>query len=136
MGRDFRKMDIWQLAYKILLDVYPLLEAFPIEETRNVVDQLRRAATSIPLNIAEGAGSHSNKVFLNHLSYAYTSAKEMDVLLMLSRDLGYIDIPVYDFLYGKMEELRAKMFKFMVSVEREIKQKRPNFNYCREKYKN
>ncbi len=131
MGRDFRKLEIWNLSYNLVLDLYPLLESYPEYEHRNIVDQMRRAVTSLPMNIAEGAGAHSNKVFLTYLGYAYKSAKELDVLLILSRDLGYIDADVYDFLQKKLEEFKAKLFLFLVQVEKEVVQKRPNFSYCR-----
>ncbi len=131
MGRDFKKLEIWSLGYNLVLDLYPLLESYPEYEHRNIVDQIRRAATSLPMNIAEGAGSHSNKVFLTYLGYAYKSAKELDVLLLLSRDLGYLEEDVYDFLQKKLEEFKARLYKFMIKVEEEIVQKRPNFSYCR-----
>lgn len=131
MGRDFRKMEIWQLGYNLLLDIYPLLERYPDFENRNVTDQIRRAATSLPLNIAEGAGSHSNKVFLTYLGYAYKSAKELDVLLLLSKDLGYLEEDVYGVLQSKLEEFKAKTYKFLIQVEKEIVERRPNFNYYR-----
>ena len=131
MGRDFRKMEIWQLGYNLVMDVYPLLEGFPEFENRNIVDQIRRAVTSLPINIAEGAGSHSNKVFLTYLGYAYKSAKELDVLLLLSRDLGYIESDVYDFSQKKLEEFKAKLYKLLIQVEKEIVQQRPNFTYYR-----
>lgn len=120
MGQDFRKLQIWQLAYNIVLDVYPLLDGYPDYEKRNVIDQIRRAVTSLPLNIAEGSGSNSNKVYLTYLGYAYKSAKELDVLFMMSRDLGYIELDVYDFIMKKLDEFKARLFKFMLVVENEV----------------
>jgi len=131
MGRDFKKMDIWHISYQLVLDIYPLLNEYPDFEHRNLVDQIRRAVTSLPLNIAEGAGCHSNKVFLTYLGYAYKSAKELDVLLLLSRDLCYLENDVYDVLQQKLEEFKAKTYKFLCQVEKEIVQHRPNFNYYR-----
>ncbi|MFH0978873.1 MAG: four helix bundle protein [Candidatus Woesearchaeota archaeon] len=120
MGRDFKKLEIWTQAYNLVMDIYPLLESYPEYEHRNIVDQIRRAVTSLPMNIAEGAGSHSNKVFLTYLGYAYKSAKELDVLLLLSRDLGYLAEDVYDFLQKKLEEFKARLYKFMMKVEQEV----------------
>ena len=131
MGRDFRKMEIWRLGYALTLDLYPIIASYPRFERHNLIDQMRRAVTSLPLNIAEGAGSHSNKVFLTYLGYAYKSAKELDVLLLLSRDLGYVEHDVYDFLQKKLEEFKAKLFKFLIQVEREVVEQRPNFSYYR-----
>jgi len=131
MGRDFKKMEVWHISYQLVLDLYPLLGQYPDFEHRNLVDQTRRAVTSLPLNIAEGAGCHSNKVFLTYLGYAYKSAKELDVLLLLSRDLGYLENDVYDVLQKKLEEFKAKLFKLMMRVEQEVSEGRPNFHYYR-----
>jgi four helix bundle protein len=133
MGRDFRKLQIWQQAYNLTLDLYPIIATFPDEEKRNLTDQIRRAVTSLPTNLAEGSGSHSNKVFLTYLGYSYKSAKELDVLLMLSRDLGYLELDVYEFIQAKLEEFKARLFKFMIKVEKEVVEKRPNFSYYRER---
>lgn len=122
MASDFKKLEIWNLGYNLVLDIYPLLEGYPEYESRNIVDQIRRDVTSLPLNIAEGAGSNSNNVFLTHLGYAYTSAKELEVLLLLSRDLGYLEEDVYDFLQKKLEEFRAKIYKFIIKVEKDVVQ--------------
>lgn|GEM_PF-1781092 len=129
MGRDFKKLEIWTLSYNLVLDIYPLLESYPDSEHRNLVDQIRRAVTSLSVNIAEGAGSQSNKVFLTYLGYAYKSAKELDVLLLLSRDLGFIEGDVHDFLQKKLAEFKAKLSRFLIQVEKEVH--RPNFNYDR-----
>lgn len=131
MGRDHRQLQIWVLAYNLVIDVYPLLDSFPSCESRNIVDQIRRAVTSLPVNIAEGCGSHSNKVFLTYLGYAYKSAKELDVLFSLSKDLGYVENDVFDFLTKRLEEFKARLFRFMEKVEREVVERRPNFSYYR-----
>ncbi len=131
MGRDFRKLQIWQLAYNLVLDIYPLLDSYPDEEKLNLVDQIRRCVTSLPLNIAEGAGSHSNKVFVQFLGFAYKSSKELDVLLLLSKDLGYLELDVYDFLRRKLEEFKARLFKFLVAVEKESETGKNRFHYFR-----
>jgi len=89
-------MEIFQLAYDFTLDIHHILEKFPEKENNNINSQMRRAATSIPLNIAEGAAKKSDREFLNFLSHSYGSAKELDVLLMMSRDLGYITKKEYD----------------------------------------
>ena len=120
MSRDFRKMQIWHLAYNLVLDIYPLLEHYPEFESRNVVDQIRRCVTSLPLNIAEGAGSNSNKVFFTYLSYAYKSAKELDVLLQLSHDLSYLDDEMYAFLKIKHDEFIRRLFRFILRIEAEL----------------
>ena len=127
MARLYKNMRIWHLGYEFALDIYKLTEKFPKEELNNLTSQMRRAATSIPLNIAEGSTKRSYKEFLNFLSYAYGSAKELDVLLLLSKDLKYIQNKKYTQIEKKLDLLMAKLFLFMSNIEKRIKDKRYNF---------
>ncbi len=128
MGRDFKKLRIFHLSYSFLLEIYSLLPLLPDSEQRNMYDQLQRSATSIVLNIVEGASNKSNKVFANHLQYSYGSSKEVDVLLMLAYDLQYIDKELYFALRNKLEELKPSLYRFIQSVEKEISIGRPNYS--------
>jgi len=119
MARNFKELDIWKLSYSLTLDFYRLSEKFPEHELNNLTSQIRRASTSIPLNIAEGCSRYSKKAFLQFLSYAYGSCKELDVLLMLSRDLKYVKNEEYKDLYEKLDKLMRKLFVFMNKVEKE-----------------
>ena len=133
MGRSFKKLDIYNKSYLLALEIYKILPTLPSSENNNLVDQLRRCCTSIPLNIAEGSGSHSNKVYLTYLGYAYKSSKELEVLLDLCSDLKYLDMPRKDELLFLLEEVRAKLYRFMQQVEKEIVENKPNFSYFRDK---
>lgn len=128
MARNFHKLKIFGLSYTFLLDVYRVLQVLPEFELRNVFSQLQRASTSIVLNIVEGASMRSNKVFLNHLQYSYGSSREVEVLLMICRDLEYIDKDLFDELFNSLEELKASLYKFMQSVEKEVKIKKENYS--------
>lgn len=120
MGRNFKQLKIFHLSYSFLLEVYALLPSLPEAELRNMYSQLQRSATSIVLNIVEGASNRSNKVFFNHLQYSYGSCREVEVLLMLAHDLNYIDKVLYKALTNKLEELKASTYKFMKSVDKEV----------------
>ena len=111
------------------LELYTVLPELPETELRNMYSQLQRAGTSIVLNIVEGCSNRSNKVFLNHLQYSYGSAKEVDVLLQLCYDLNYIDKEVFLALSRVLEELKAALYRFMQSVDKEIVLSKPNFSY-------
>lgn len=128
MARDFRKLRAFHLGYSFLLDVYKILDLLPDFEARNIFSQLQRAGTSIVLNIAEGASMRSNKVFLNHLQYSYGSCRECEVLLLLCRDLGYVNLELFHALNASLEELKASLFKFMRAVNSEIKVKKENYS--------
>jgi four helix bundle protein len=107
-------------------EVLPLLP--PLEE-RNVYSQIQRASTSIVLNIVEGASHRSNKVFLNHLQYAYGSCKEVDVLLMICHDLSYVSADQFRNLAAALEELKAGLYQFMKRVDAEVVMERPNYSF-------
>ena len=129
MGRDFKKLKIFHLSYSFLLEIYSLLPLLPDTEQRNMYDQLQRSATSIVLNIVEGASNKSNKVFANHLQYSYGSCKEVDVILMLAFDLNYIDEILYLGLKNILEKLKASLFRFMQSVEKEVNTGKVNYSF-------
>ena len=127
MARLYKNMEIFQLSYELALDIHKLLDKFPEEQKENITSQMRRAATSIPLNIAEGSVKKSYREFLNFLSYAYGSAKELDVLLSMSKDLNYITKNQYDPLFNKLDELMAKLFGFMKNIEARFENKKKFF---------
>jgi four helix bundle protein len=85
--QDYHQLDIWNRAMDYAVGVYELAAALPAEEKFNLASQLRRAVTSVPLNIAEGCGTASNIEFGRFLSYAYRSLKEVVTALELSQRL-------------------------------------------------
>lgn len=124
MGRDFRKLEIWQKSFDFVLNLYPLIDLLPRVEDGNLISQARRAATSITLNIAEGCSMRSNKVFLHHLNVAYGSAKEMEVILLLMEQLYSLDISS---LSSDLDLVKKMLFGLMRSVENEILIGKQNF---------
>ncbi|HLD43021.1 MAG TPA: four helix bundle protein [Candidatus Nanoarchaeia archaeon] len=128
MARMYKNIEIWGLSYNFVLDMYALTEKFPESERNNLTSQMRRAATSIPLNIAEGSSRKSTKEFLNFLNYAYGSAKELDVLLSLSKDLKFVNKEEYDVAYKKLDKLMAKLYAFLQNIEKRLGNKK-KFNF-------
>jgi four helix bundle protein len=90
MIRDYKKIVAWQKAHALTLDIYLLTKAFPADERFAMTSQLRRAAYSVPANIAEGSGRDSNRDYLRFLYMSLASLKETEYFLLLARDLGYI----------------------------------------------
>lgn len=88
--RDFRNLKVWQRAHALTLDVYRATREFPAEERFGLLSQTRRAAASISTNIAEGCGRGSDADFRRFLLIANGSACELDYLLLLAADLGYL----------------------------------------------
>ena len=85
--QDYHQLEIWNRAMDYAVRVYEFLATLPAEEKYNLASQLRRAATSVPLNIAEECGSASNTEFGRFLSYAYRSLKEVVTALELCQRL-------------------------------------------------
>jgi len=90
MDKPHKKLDVWQAAMKSTKTVYKLTDKFPEEEKFGLVSQMRRAAISIPCNIAEGAARRGKREFRNFLSMAQGSLSELDTQLELSILLGYL----------------------------------------------
>lgn len=88
--RDFRKMQVWQKAHQLTLLVYRITRTYPPEELFGLTSQTRRAAASIPANIAEGCGRESAADFRRFLAMAMGSASELEYHLLLARDLGLL----------------------------------------------
>lgn len=124
MAFDYRKLEIYHLAHQFVLDIYKATEKFPETEHKGLSSQLRRAAVSIPLNIAEGSSRRSRKEFLNFLNYSFGSGKEVEVLLELSKDLGFIASKEFEDLSKKLSNLMSKMFLFIKDLEKRIKSRR------------
>ena len=87
---QFEKLNAWQEARKLVVDVYRLLEKFPKTENYALCDQLRRAAISVPSNIAEGTGRMAIKEQTHFLEIAFGSLMEIYCQLQIAVDLNYI----------------------------------------------
>jgi four helix bundle protein len=88
-ARSFRDLVVWQKAHAFALSVYRYTESFPEREKYGLAHQLRRAAVSIPANIAEGFGKRSQPEKARFLNIAEGSVEECRYYLILSQDLGY-----------------------------------------------
>lgn len=86
---DFTQLDVWQVAHGLVLGVYRVTKGFPNEERFGLVPQMRRAAVSVPANIAEGFKRRSKAEKRNFYSIAQGSLEEVRYYLILSRDLGF-----------------------------------------------
>jgi len=109
--RDFKKYDIWQLSHSLTLEVYKITTDFPKEEIYGLSSQIRRAVASIPTNISEGCGRNSDKEFNQFLNIALGSANETEYLLILSKDLNYINNEVFENLEKGTNTIKSKIYK-------------------------
>jgi len=102
--RPHQKLDAWKQAINLVVDVYKATESFPKEERYGLTSQIRRAAVSIPANIAEG-GRYSNREFAHFLSNAQGSASELETELLISNRLGYLDERAYSNLITPLDRI-------------------------------
>lgn len=101
----YSELVVWQKAMDLVENVYGLTEKFPNEEKFGLTNQLRRAAVSIPANIAEGHGRKYTNAFLNHLSIASGSLMELETLFQISKRLGLIDKDTQNLLLAQTDEI-------------------------------
>lgn len=87
---NYKKLNVWISSISLVKNIYNLTRKFPKEEMFVLTQQLRRAAISIPSNIAEGAGRNSNAQFKNFLQISIGSCFELETQLIISKELEYI----------------------------------------------
>ena len=92
---NWQDLKVWQLAHQLTLQIYKVTKRFPQEERFGLTSQLRRAAVSIPTNIAEGKGRGYLKEYVQFLFVARGSAEEVKYLILLSYDLEYLSEDIY-----------------------------------------
>jgi four helix bundle protein len=90
MGESYRDWIAWRKAMDLVTDVYQATRSFPRDEPYGLTNQLRRAAVSVPSNIAEGQARFSQKEFHHFLSHARGSLVEIETQLMIAQNLGYL----------------------------------------------
>lgn len=91
MANGYRKLDVWNKAYLLTKNIYEVTGRFPKEEMYGLVSQMRRASVSIIANIAEGYGRNHLGEYIQFVSYAIGSSNELEVYILLSKDLKYLD---------------------------------------------
>jgi four helix bundle protein len=118
--RDFRNYDVWKLAHKLTLTVYSLTEDFPKSEVFGLRSQLRRAAYSVPTNIAEGCGREGDVEFKRFLIIASGSASELFYLLILTNDLKLIPEKDFKQCEDDLTHLRKSIHQLIKKIKTDI----------------
>lgn len=107
--QNFRDLKVWGKAHAIALATYGATEAFPAAERYGLTSQMRRAAASIPTNIAEGCVRSSDADFGRFLHIALGSASELEYLALLAHDLRMLTTPVHDDLTASLQEVKRML---------------------------
>ena len=103
--KPHKNLEVWKLSVDFVKDIYTLTTNFPDEEKFGIISQLRRAVVSIPTNIAEGAARSTKKELRNFLYIASGSLSEIDTLLTISKELGFIKESQLDALNEKLVKI-------------------------------
>lgn len=110
--RNFNDLLVWNYAHTLTLKIYHETTTFPSSETYGLSSQMRRAASSIPTNIAEGCGRLSNADFKRFLIISIGSCSELEYQLLLAKDLFYIKDQSFQELTNKVKEIRKMLYSF------------------------
>lgn len=103
--KSYKDLIVWQKSIELVKEVFKLTRGFPKEETYGITAQMRRAAVSIPSNIAEGSGRRFSKEWLQFYSFAYGSTLELETQLIISRDLELAPAQSFKRSFDLIEEV-------------------------------
>src|SRR5262245_12333091 len=117
--QDFRKFEVWKKAHSFVVDIYVATASFPKHELYGLTAQLRRAAVSIPTNIAEGAAKASRVDFKRFVGISFGSAAEVEYLLLLARELHYLTQDEYQEKLAKILEIKRMLSGLIKSLKQE-----------------
>ena len=117
--KDFRTLIVWQKSHVFTLKVYELTKHFPKDELFGLTSQLRRASSSIPINIAEGCGRGSNLDFARFLQISLGSASESEYLIMLCLELKYLPQKMENDLLVEIQEIKKMLTALISKIRKE-----------------
>ena len=114
--KSFKDLNIWQRAHGLVLEIYRITRRYPQEERYGLVSQMRRAAVSVPANIAEGFRKKGIRDKLNFYNVAQASLDELCYYIILSKDLDYIHDNAH--VVKEIEEIVKMLSGWIKSIER------------------
>jgi len=112
----FKKLDVYNYSKVLVISIYKLLENYPQKEKFAICSQIRRAAVSVPSNIAEGFGRTSPKEKIHFLEISYGSLMEVSCQIEISHDLGYIDKVDLDSINLQIETIARLLSSLRFSI--------------------
>lgn len=118
MGR-FENLEVWQRSHKLTLMVYRATQRFPVEERYGITSQIRRAASSIPANLAEGCGRGGDGHLAYFISVALGSSSELEYHLLLCRDLQYLEENGYNELVTATQQVGRMLSSLLKTVQKD-----------------
>lgn len=117
-ARNFRNYPVWQQAVEYATKIYKITSDMPYFEKKGLCDQLQRAAVSISSNVAEGSARTSDSEFAHFLDIALGSAYEVETQLLISKNVGYIDINIYNQLLDELISIEKQLTGLVNSIRK------------------
>jgi four helix bundle protein len=117
--QSYRELEVWQVAMELAVKCYEETRAFPREEIFGMTAQIRRAAASVPANIAEGQGRQHTKEFLHHLSIARGSLMEMETHVILIQRVGLLS----DKSMAELLQLSERISRMLTALRKALEAK-------------
>jgi four helix bundle protein len=118
MSFRFEKLRVWSDSRLLIGRIYKITSKFPASEKYGLIDQIRRAAVSIALNVAEGSDKKSDKEFIKFLRTSLGSLEEVVTALYIALDLNYVDRKDFDDLYNGLNLLASKINALINSIKK------------------
>jgi four helix bundle protein len=115
--KDFRTLKVWEKAHALTLAIYKSTANFPKQEMYALTSQIQRAAVSIPANIAEGCGKDSDAELKRYFLISMGSASELEYLLILAHDLGYLPKNTFQSDTNQLVEIRKMLNAFIQKLK-------------------
>lgn len=119
--RPHEKLDVWNRSLDLVVRIYKATEVFPTHERYGLTSQIRRAAVSIPANIAEGAARQSSKEFAHFLSIAQGSGSELETELLIAQRLGYLGSGGYTEIRDELDSIGRMLLGLARNVRRNLR---------------
>ena len=117
--KNFRDLHVWHKSHALALASYRATQHFPKHELYGITSQVRRCASSIAANIAEGCGKRGNGEFQRFLGVATGSASELEYHFLLAKDLDLLSADQYAFLNSSVQEVKRMLAALILKVEKE-----------------
>ncbi len=119
-GKPHKKLNAWIKSFEIVKELYVITAGFPPEEKFGLVSQIRRAAVSVPVNIAEGAARKGKKEFIQFLHISLGSLTELDTLILLSADIGFLKKAESELIISKFDTIGKLIYGLIKSLEKDL----------------
>jgi four helix bundle protein len=117
MGKPHKRLDVWKRSISFVEQIYKTTASFPPEEKFGLSSQMRRAAVSIPSNIAEGAARSGKKEFINFLNIAQGSIAELETQIIISKNLQLMESRIENSLLEELDEIS----KMIIGLQRSLR---------------